>query len=640
MMIHKKTSDALLILLSLIFFCRIDVGYSLLSSSSGSGWTRHNKHNTLSSSPLHQLTAVVDSSSSSTSTIDSDNISDDDRDGSRWGFIPDNTESFSTAFDTTASNNKEKTWAEITNELKDVAAPIISEDGEEEYWVQDEVDEIIDEIHNAFSTLDATMYDTSFLNSEQPKKRSFLDTSRTSFQEQQQTQQDRAQQEQFESDMDDEIAMLVRCNEQPESLLIEEGRAIPPLTEEERNDITQLISINPSNNHMEATEFLRKAITQMFHAHAVPSVKDGVLSMDRACVASWMTKSLKEDPDEKIRGGGIAKVSLHDKRVLVTMSQFSHYGSGRLVEENFHTLYVNCLIGNKQSSSRAISNPRYLEQRSLFRDSVWRDIRAHGILSPTEEEHLLLTNEVLEHTNEVLELTSLSSNTATSTTINEENSFDECEILWGEKDTTQTKRRSPSASPTSRSSHMSVEMANDDKTPLRIRDGDFVFIDEESCIGCTVCSTMATSSFQMVEDSGRARAYFQRTGKDVDQAVDACPVNCMHRVSYDELRQLETVRDEGDGRTDHKFLGHRRGHIPLHVAGMDSDVNRRPSWYHTSKETCVSKGCKSGCFDCPSYSTPGTNPIFVEKDTQAIHIRALQLIENGEADSFRTFVEL
>jgi hypothetical protein len=31
-------------------------------------------------------------------------------------------------------------------------------------------------------------------------------------------------------------------------------------------------------------------------------------------------------------------------------------------------------------------------------------------------------------------------------------------------------------------------MASDGKTPMRIRDGQFVFIDEESCIGCTqVC---------------------------------------------------------------------------------------------------------------------------------------------------------
>lgn len=37
-------------------------------------------------------------------------------------------------------------------------------------------------------------------------------------------------------------------------------------------------------------------------------------------------------------------------------------------------------------------------------------------------------------------------------------------------------------------SHELVEMAYDGKTPKRIRDGQFVFIDEETCIGCTQVS--------------------------------------------------------------------------------------------------------------------------------------------------------
>jgi hypothetical protein len=90
-------------------------------------------------------------------------------------------------------------------------------------------------------------------------------------------------------------------------------------------------------------------------------------------------------------------------------------------------------------------------------------------------------------------------------------------------------------------------------------------------------------------DGGRARTYNQRNSVDVDQAVASCPVSCMYPVSYRELKEYETARDEGDGRTDHKHLGHQRGMTPLHVAGMDSDNNHRTSWYHTLKSKCLGK---------------------------------------------------
>ena len=90
-------------------------------------------------------------------------------------------------------------------------------------------------------------------------------------------------------------------------------------------------------------------------------------------------------------------------------------------------------------------------------------------------------------------------------------------------------------------------------------------------------------------DSGRARTYNQRHSPDVDQAVASCPVNCMYPVSYTELQEYETARDEGDGRSDHRHLGHRRGNTPLFVAGIDSDNNHRSSWYHTLKGKCIGK---------------------------------------------------
>merc|ERR1712181_39604 len=61
-----------------------------------------------------------------------------------------------------------------------------------------------------------------------------------------------------------------------------------------------------------------------------------------------------------------------------------------------------------------------------------------------------------------------------------------------------------------KSSHQLVEFAYDGKTTKWIRDGEFVFIDEETCIGCTQCAQISPSSFKMIEDTGRARTYSQR----------------------------------------------------------------------------------------------------------------------------------
>lgn len=98
------------------------------------------------------------------------------------------------------------------------------------------------------------------------------------------------------------------------------------------------------------------------------------------------------------------------------------------------------------------------------------------------------------------------------------------------------------------------------------------------------CANVSPSSFMMLE-SGRARTFRQRSSPDVEQAIASCPVNCMHSVTYRELEAYESARDLGDGRTDHKYLGQQS--TPLHVAGMDSDKNRRSSWYHTLKHRCL-----------------------------------------------------
>jgi hypothetical protein len=89
-------------------------------------------------------------------------------------------------------------------------------------------------------------------------------------------------------------------------------------------------------------------------------------------------------------------------------------------------------------------------------------------------------------------------------------------------------------------------------------------------------------------------------------------------------------------------LGSNHKNIPLNVARIDSDANRKSSWYHTLKHKCfTSKSCpQRGCFDCPHFDAPGANPYFQKLHATAEHVRATDLMKSGEADAFRNNSEL
>ncbi|XP_047939506.1 chaperone protein dnaJ C76, chloroplastic isoform X1 [Salvia hispanica] len=78
---------------------------------------------------------------------------------------------------------------------------------------------------------------------------------------------------------------------------------------------------------------------------------------------------------------------------------------------------------------------------------------------------------------------------------------------------------------------------------------DHVFVDEFSCIGCKNCANVCSEVFAIEEDFGRARAYNQAGMLDkVQQAVESCPVDCIHWTSAaqlslleDEMRRVERV---------------------------------------------------------------------------------------------------
>ena len=70
-----------------------------------------------------------------------------------------------------------------------------------------------------------------------------------------------------------------------------------------------------------------------------------------------------------------------------------------------------------------------------------------------------------------------------------------------------------------------------------------VWVDERKCIGCTYCGSVATNTFCMEPEQGRARAFRQDGDNEdlIQEAIDTCPVDCIEWVPFEELNQLREV---------------------------------------------------------------------------------------------------
>ena len=71
-----------------------------------------------------------------------------------------------------------------------------------------------------------------------------------------------------------------------------------------------------------------------------------------------------------------------------------------------------------------------------------------------------------------------------------------------------------------------------------------VYVDEITCIGCKHCAHIARSTFYIEPDYGRSRVIRQDGDPEdiIQEAIDTCPVDCIHWVDYTELKQLEADR--------------------------------------------------------------------------------------------------
>ena len=68
-----------------------------------------------------------------------------------------------------------------------------------------------------------------------------------------------------------------------------------------------------------------------------------------------------------------------------------------------------------------------------------------------------------------------------------------------------------------------------------------VWVDEAVCIGCRYCANVAANTFVVEPDWGRSRAIRQDgdSTERIQEAIDTCPVDCIHWVSYERLPELE-----------------------------------------------------------------------------------------------------
>jgi ferredoxin len=71
-----------------------------------------------------------------------------------------------------------------------------------------------------------------------------------------------------------------------------------------------------------------------------------------------------------------------------------------------------------------------------------------------------------------------------------------------------------------------------------------VYVDEPTCIGCRHCALVARNTFYIEEGYGRSRVFRQDGDAEdvVQEAIDTCPVDCIHWVDYERLKALEIER--------------------------------------------------------------------------------------------------
>lgn len=176
------------------------------------------------------------------------------------------------------------------------------------------------------------------------------------------------------------------------------------------------------------------------------------------------------------------------------------------------------------------------------------------------------------------------------------------------------------------SSHKFVDL-DDDGEPLQAR---FVFVDEHTCVGCTFCAGIATNTFMMEEEYGRARVFNQAGDAEevVMEAIATCPVDCIHYVSWEDLIAQEVARDSpnrGSMNFKARLVGGTQEATRAYDKGQDTPALKGNSGARCNN--CPGNGCKV----CPMFGV-GENPIYVKRKMKIDQKRKVRAQKKNEKD--------
>ncbi len=75
-----------------------------------------------------------------------------------------------------------------------------------------------------------------------------------------------------------------------------------------------------------------------------------------------------------------------------------------------------------------------------------------------------------------------------------------------------------------------------------------VWVDERVCIGCRYCAHVATNTFVIEPSWGRSRAIRQDgdSKEIIQEAIETCPVNCIHWVDFEDLHELRSQINQSE----------------------------------------------------------------------------------------------
>ena len=75
-----------------------------------------------------------------------------------------------------------------------------------------------------------------------------------------------------------------------------------------------------------------------------------------------------------------------------------------------------------------------------------------------------------------------------------------------------------------------------------------VWVDESICIGCRYCAHVATNTFVIEQRLGRSRVIRQDgdSSELIQEAIETCPVNCIHWVPFENLDALRAELEQLD----------------------------------------------------------------------------------------------